>query len=728
MKSIKIVVGSLIAAWFVGILIFYFSIYPLRLGTFFAGFFDQFGIYEGFNASYIVDIIFLLLTLWFALLIGYFISQVVRIRFASFLELSVISTGLGLFVLGMLVFIAGITGKLYNWLFQLFYLGGAPLLALLIAGTPYRNEIVRHLQCGEYKQVSRQHKYIRWICIVIICLVLIVGLLYTFTPPTQSDGLRYHLAAPQEYIKHHGIIYIPFNAFSNFPFLVEMLFTLGMLLHGDILSKLFHFSFLVLSGVLLATFWRHVFRPELRSLFNKAMVEKPEEQKSTPEKVIPGRWLVMLVFFSTPAIAIVGCWEFIDLGVAFYFLALIYTLILWCKSDKAGWLILAGVFGGACLGTKYTMVVFIAAAVVWILLLKSVRAASGTSIVSRIRGAIKPLAIFLAIAIILGAPWYLKNTIFTGNPVYPFAHEIFEGGEWTDGTAKFYSAKAAEKGQPLSPATFITIPWDTAVYWADFESFNPGIMYLAFFPLVVVLAFILFFKTRKDTLTGIKTVIFFAFIYHLLWYFTYQSNRFMIPCYALCSLLIVAVVIKIGFFWRPLRWVAIITLIVASLYGSLWTVRWILTEARPRPLPVVLGFDSREEYLMKALNYYPCAQWFNLKAEFGTKVLFVGEHRGYYFRTIDYLASDWFDVPYVIHLIRETDNNDALFRLLEKIDVEYVFINQAEIALYYERYFKPRFNERSLERLNDFINSPRLKRIFPPGTSRTYICRIVGEG
>lgn len=723
-RAAKIILALLVAGWFIGISAFYWSIYPLRLATHFSGFLQQFDGYEGFNLSYIGDVLFLVISLWFAMLIGYFITQLLKVRFDSLLELLVISTGLGLFALGMLVFFVGVFGKLYGFVFQLLYLICAPLLALFIAGTHYKDEFLRHTVRASGILSSRFSRLFCTILITVIAVLLIIGFLYTLTPPTQSDGLRYHLSAPQEYIKYHRILYIPFNAFSNFPFLIEMLFTLGLLLWSDILAKLFHFSLLVLSGVLLILFWRHLFQPELREILFSGSSSGNEQNKTHILHLIPGDWLSALIFFTTPAVFIVGCWEFIDLAVTYFFIAMIYAITRWLKSRERNWLIIASFFAAASLGTKYTMVFFIFVAGLWIILFHLLSQRNVVSISTKIRTIINSLVLFGLIAAVLGSPWYLKNLINTGNPVYPFAYNVFDGGEWSEANTRFYKAKAGEKGLPRSLKTFITVPWDTAIYWSEFEAFNPGCIYLLFFPLGVVLAGLLFFLSPTEKHPGIKTIIFFAGWYYLLWYFTYQSNRFMIPLYALSALIIVAVVVKLWHFWKPLSWLAICVLVVSCLYGSLWSVRWVLTETQPHPLPVVLGFESRDHYLRKALNYYPCAQWLNLKVRNSSKVLFIGEHRGYYFSNVEFLTSDWYDTPYIIHLIRHTKNNDELFDWLKQNNVHYVLMNFAELSLYYEEYFKPRFTNEEIRRFEEFIHSDRLQRVFPPGDSRTFICKI----
>jgi hypothetical protein len=70
--------------------------------------------------------------------------------------------------------------------------------------------------------------------------------MYALTPPIQSDGLRYHLGAPQEYLKHGKIAHLPLNAFSNFPFLPEMHFLLALAAGVPETAQLMHLTAFIL--------------------------------------------------------------------------------------------------------------------------------------------------------------------------------------------------------------------------------------------------------------------------------------------------------------------------------------------------------------------------------------------------------------------------------------------------------------------------------------------------
>ena len=130
-------------------------------------------------------------------------------------------------------------------------------------------------------------------------------------------------------------------------------------------------------------------------------------------------------------------------------------------------------------------------------------------------------------------------------------------------------------------------------------------------------------------------------------------------------------------------------------------------ETQPSPLPVFLGAQTREEYLSSALDYYPAIRAVNEFVPPREGVLCIGEHRGYYFKP-RLLASDWFDTPVILDLIRKTKSNEDIFDLLRDKRCTHVFYNKGELAKYLEIFFKPRFNQIEFVRFEKFLKSPNL--------------------
>ena len=68
----------------------------------------------------------------------------------------------------------------------------------------------------------------------------ISALLVALLPPTDWDGLFYHLTGPKLYLQAGQIVGGIDIPHLNFPSLMEMLFTWAMLLRSDIAAKLLH--------------------------------------------------------------------------------------------------------------------------------------------------------------------------------------------------------------------------------------------------------------------------------------------------------------------------------------------------------------------------------------------------------------------------------------------------------------------------------------------------------
>ncbi|MCX7044071.1 MAG: hypothetical protein NTX50_01105, partial [Candidatus Sumerlaeota bacterium] len=578
-----------------------------------------------------------------------------------------------------------------------------------------------------------------------------------------------------------------------------------------------------------------------------------------------------LLFVATPVVLIVGCWEFIDLGIAAFFFGFVYALAQWAHNRQRGWLVAAGFFGAGCLGTKYTMIPLVALGGLWVAALSL--AATARDQPKPLGVAIRRFLFIMGIAGVFAAPWYLKNWAMTGNPVYPLAWGIFRGGEWSAANDAFYKNKALDKGfsklirahparipEALALAPYATaFEWRTSVYansdspfalrmlrsdlngpqsenrkpktenqipqsenqilqsenrkpktenpipqtenrkpktenpipqsflWGGFEDHNIGPGYLLLLPMILGWIAWSAWRWRRDPARA--TIALFMIAYAGLWFFTYQSNRFLIP---LLGLACVAAA-DMGFAIYDLRLTIchsradslcakspppnspdasivnrtgssivnrqssivnrtgspivnrqssiVICLILsaglaASLVNGVWAVRWIALDAsHPSPLPVALGFQSRDDYLSQALPQYGFLSHLDGLVEKGAGVLFIGEHRGYYCRA-RYLASDWFDTPHILALIRETPDNEALFARLLAENVRYVFFNYHELGKYTplpleypnplnenERLrfalalplFYDRFTEAEWRRFTSFCASPRLKRIQSAG-------------
>ena len=677
--SRKYKIPSLILAiiWTFGLVGFYYWRFPLRLMSHFEGFGSQMcGVNFGhilINFAHFGAGLILLISAYGA---GRFLIELVAKNSQLERELPVPFVCLvGFFILGMAIFFLGVFGALHR--------GIVVALVIIFAALFFRYKI-------NFQGISLPKDWSRRILWGVFAILALVCFVYALTPPIQSDGLRYHLAAPQEYLKQRRIFFIPLSAFSNFPFLIEMLFMAGMMLTGDLLAHLLHWIFwLLCAGIIHAfvgRFWLDDFK------------------KSSPAPLMAG-----LAFASIPAVSILACWAFIDAALAAYFIGFIYIFCLYLETRRSRLVILCGAMGGALMGIKYTMLPLVLFGCLLLLILEYFHDK---------KTCLRSPLLMGIIALTCALPWYLKNLILTGNPVYPLAYNIFGGRGWSAANAAFYASKAADKGLGATPLSFLLSPWNATFRWNLFESFNPGIFPLYAAPFLIISPLLLKTRQRRETWL---TLLCFAGVYYIMWFWGYQSNRFLIPFYGLAALIIARLFIELK---AQDKWVARVFaagLFICILYGVLWSVRWILTEARPHPLPAFLGAQTREDYLEAALDYYPAIRAVNADIPAEQTILCIGEHRAYYFKP-RLIISDWFDTPAILDLIRKTRSNAEIFEILQKQNCRHIFFNKGELSKYHNPYFRPRFSDDEYRRFVEFMESSRL--VLKSKIGEVYIYRI----
>ena len=177
-----------------------------------------------------------------------------KLSFHSLLEELTLSTGVGLGLLSLLTLGLGLLGLLHRWLFYVLLIVGYLLLL------PQLKSIIQHLRPGRLAAFPRPYVLL---LAGYLALVLGLSLLATLVPPIAWDSQVYHLTGPRLFLEQGKItrgIDIPC---LGFPSLLEMLFLAGMVLKGDIVAKLTHFGFGVLTAGLLYCFGRRFFRPRM---------------------------------------------------------------------------------------------------------------------------------------------------------------------------------------------------------------------------------------------------------------------------------------------------------------------------------------------------------------------------------------------------------------------------------------------------------------------------------
>ncbi|MDQ6700939.1 MAG: glycosyltransferase family 39 protein, partial [Acidobacteriota bacterium] len=122
-----------------------------------------------------------------------------------------------------------------------------------------------------------------------------------------------------------------------------------------------------------------------------------------------------LLFFLSPAVALVGTAAYVDLAAAAVVFAVFYLLQIWWQEQTDALLIPLGMLAGFAYGVKYSAGIAVPYAIGGILI--------------RRRGSGKPLwkpcATVAVTAFALMSPWIVKNAVVIHNPVAPLANRVF---------------------------------------------------------------------------------------------------------------------------------------------------------------------------------------------------------------------------------------------------------------------------------------------------------------
>jgi len=321
----------------------------------------------------------------------------------------VFAAGLGLGVLSLVMLGLGTAGVLERgvWL--------GIVLAGVIAGVAYAprlmNARAQDANVIRFPDDSAPD-WPAWLWLVVVPFAVFALLGGTMPPgilwPAEGRGydvLEYHLGVPRVYYDAGHITYLPDNIYSNFPFNVEMLYLLSMVLRGG-----------PIAGVLTA---------KLVNVWLAGLAVAAVWLAARPYGRVAGGAAGLLAA-TCPFVAYLCGVAYVENGLVFYAaLALAAAMRGWGDEAKGGrWLLNAGLFAGLACGCKYTGVV---ATLVPLGLAADWQAARG-------RGGWRGVALFAAGAVVTFAPWLVKNAVYTHNPIFPLAHDVMpeRTGVWDD--------------------------------------------------------------------------------------------------------------------------------------------------------------------------------------------------------------------------------------------------------------------------------------------------------
>lgn len=420
-------------------------------------------------------------------------------------------------------------------------------------------------------------------------LLLGFGLVLCFLPPdgNEWDALAYHLAYPKLYLQAGGMVEVPFMHQSYFPPLVDMLFLLGLWLDGESCAKVFHWAM----GL-----WMVLGCAGFSSRFGGY------------------GGLAGLLVASTPVVAWQMGTAYVDLSTALYVGLGAFAVYRGLHERVPILLWLGGMMVGFALATKYT------ALLAWGLL-----GLLGLVWCFRARwwGGARTLVMTAAVAVLIGAPWYVRNWVWTGNPVYPFAYEIFGGKQWSRAQADAYRHDQLKFGMGREPYQLLLSPWNLTAHPAPFA--DPigvragervylvptmGMGYLATVGLMLA----------GGLSAGLGWLLLFVVGNWVGWFYLMQQVRYLILVFPILAGVGTTSIVRVPL---GLQW-GYTSLLGLQAGFTLW-ILWVgYVSAVPQAL------HDRDAYLLQRLQIYPAVQYLNQQVPRDAGVILLDETRGYY--------------------------------------------------------------------------------------------------
>ena len=544
---------------------------------------------------------------------GNAICERFRVRFASLGE----EIGFSLFVgagaigLGVLLF------ALAGWLRPL-PIALLMLIVLVITRGSWARLYSRGIESIRSLGQSRETKIVATVYVLFIAFLV----LRAATPPTAADELIYHLSVTNDFVKH-GRVYPMFdNSLGNFPFLIHMVYAVGMLASSEIAARLF--SLFLAVGTSLAIF----------GFCSRYLTRRIGA-------------VAMFAFFAAGMVVEVAVTSRIDVSLAGMLFLCTYAMINYLESSERGWLWISALLAGFSLGIKHTAVIWLAlVGVMYLVQRLAMNRDRLTSVLS------SGLA-YALLAFVVASPWYLKNYVWFHNPVYPLiTGEVADFGpqgvryfdandeQRLDAHFNAVRTEAPElvkaQEQELTDAINARIERHPLRWWEFF--FQPDKYLMAepyHYPnyLFLIIPLIVFVKRPRWIVWLLLVSL--GFVFCVTW--TAWIARYLLPAYPALTIVAAYTLVKLT---ERLRLEKIAIFAVAALLGSIIAVG-VKSMLGFNSFSYLAGLTSRRQTISR-FTYYRPIDFINTQLPATARILVVGDQLTYGIER-DYLGDEsWF--------------------------------------------------------------------------------------
>ncbi|MCS7260921.1 MAG: glycosyltransferase family 39 protein, partial [Anaerolineae bacterium] len=486
-----------------------------------------------------------------------------------------------------------------------------------------------------------------WLLAGVAVFCLLVGLIRALAPPYAFDALVYHLRQARLYLAAHSLFVPVDSAYAGFPGLLQMLFASTQALGGDSASQLLHFTFLPATILGAAALGRRLWQLDLT-------------------------WPIAALLTTVPTLFLVATWPYVDVALMFYTLLFFYALVFWLQDTRQQWLTLAAVLCGVAMEIKYTALWYpLAAAGLVILRLRR----DGWRI-TLLRW------VYLgSIAALVAAPWYLRNWVLTGNPIYPY---LWGGPAWDAGRTTWWDRVGT--GLMTQPWRLLIAPWEMTIFGIEGRAGYQATLG----PLLLALAPVILATWRhlhREEKRGLGWITLFSGVLYAVWLWgvarsaLLMQSRLLLPIFPLVGLVAALALQRLPALDTRTFSVSWVFRAATALVLVLHLFTTVSSLVQDRPLAALLGGEPRSAYVSRRVGsaYTAAMERINTLPE-SANILFLWEPRTYHCQRVC-LPDSLYDN--LVYLVRQHGEAPRLSQALSAQGITHLLLNRAifEVAV-----------------------------------------------
>ena len=427
--------------------------------------------------------------------------------------------------------------------------------------------------------------------VLVVAAALALDFVSSLAPPTETDAMTLHLPFARAYAESHRMVFEGEHWESCMAMGPHLLYAAALLTSGgDVAPGVLHF--LTGCAFLLWT-WQFA-----RKRFGR-----------------DAAYPAMAVLAVMPMITHLIMAPMIDMFLALYALAALVWLLDFLKKWAPSSLVVAGVLAAFSATVKYSGIVTIASVLVV--------GAAAALLRRKARGRLVAGVAAAAVAAALTAsPFFLRNYVWTGNPVFPSMKGVFGGPGW-DAPRWSRPDYGDERYELLhhSIKNMALAPWRVTMYArgvAGGESELVGPAFVVFLPVVF------FMRSRRRLLVQLAAYCLVAFVL-IYWTSPRPRSRYFLSIMPITAAYVGAGLLFLRKYSRGAFWTGRLVVLFAAASGFSVTAVYSVSFAK-----AVFGLATRDAFLTRSTDFYGEYRWMDAELAKDATVLVQATNDLYY--------------------------------------------------------------------------------------------------